>query len=136
MLILQALWWLLTREKRVAELNAIDDTSQLENPLWEKLAFPNGKFFYFSPYSGDLSLLPPQPAVTLGGKIKMLPKVMAPGILADEMGLGKTVEILALVVADKESAKEEQRIAHPTLIVCPMSLLGQCNFINFLGINM
>jgi superfamily II DNA or RNA helicase len=37
------------------------------------------------------------------------------GILADDMGLGKTVQLLALMAADGQG---------PTLLVCPMSLVG------------
>jgi non-specific serine/threonine protein kinase len=39
------------------------------------------------------------------------------GILADDMGLGKTVQLLALVAADPPGVG-------PTLLVCPMSLVG------------
>jgi hypothetical protein len=39
------------------------------------------------------------------------------GILADDMGLGKTVQLLALLAADPSDAG-------PTLLVCPMSLVG------------
>jgi SNF2 family DNA or RNA helicase len=39
------------------------------------------------------------------------------GILADDMGLGKTVQLLALVAADPPGTG-------PTLLVCPMSLVG------------
>jgi hypothetical protein len=38
------------------------------------------------------------------------------GILADDMGLGKTIQLLALVAAN--------RSAGPTLLVCPMSVVG------------
>jgi non-specific serine/threonine protein kinase len=38
------------------------------------------------------------------------------GILADDMGLGKTVQMLALLLRDVGTA--------PTLLVCPMSLVG------------
>jgi superfamily II DNA or RNA helicase len=38
------------------------------------------------------------------------------GILADDMGLGKTVQMLALVLSDRGTG--------PTLLVCPMSLVG------------
>ncbi len=41
------------------------------------------------------------------------------GILADDMGLGKTVTTLALLLAEREAGKPE-----PTLLVCPMSLVG------------
>jgi hypothetical protein len=41
-------------------------------------------------------------------------------VLADDMGLGKTVQLLALVAASR--ARPEP--ANPTLLVCPMSLVG------------
>jgi len=37
------------------------------------------------------------------------------GILADDMGLGKTIQLLSLIAADRSG---------PTLLVCPMSLVG------------
>lgn len=41
------------------------------------------------------------------------------GILADDMGLGKTLQVLALLLADKE-----QRDSHaPSLVVCPTSVV-------------
>lgn len=43
-------------------------------------------------------------------------------ILADDMGLGKTVQVLALLVHEREAA---QRLSPgPTLLVCPMSVVG------------
>jgi len=42
------------------------------------------------------------------------------GILADDMGLGKTATILALLLHSRAAAPE----AGPTLLVCPMSLVG------------
>ncbi|MFC4150554.1 DEAD/DEAH box helicase [Micromonospora mangrovi] len=39
------------------------------------------------------------------------------GVLADDMGLGKTVQLLALLAGDPPGAG-------PTLLVCPMSLVG------------
>jgi len=39
------------------------------------------------------------------------------GILADDMGLGKTIQLLALMAADPPDAG-------PSLLVCPMSLVG------------
>jgi len=39
------------------------------------------------------------------------------GVLADDMGLGKTVQLLALLAADEPDAG-------PTLLICPMSLVG------------
>ncbi len=44
-------------------------------------------------------------------------------ILADDMGLGKTVQVLALLVHERESATNDSEPA-PTLLVCPMSVVG------------
>ena len=51
--------------------------------------------------------------------------------LADDMGLGKTVQLLALLLAEREHAERQgkggggrrKRLA-PTLLVCPMSVVG------------
>ncbi|EME23592.1 helicase [Rhodococcus triatomae BKS 15-14] len=43
------------------------------------------------------------------------------GILADDMGLGKTVQLLALLVHERERAAAA---FSPTLLVCPMSVVG------------
>jgi non-specific serine/threonine protein kinase len=40
--------------------------------------------------------------------------------LADDMGLGKTIQVLALLVAEREGAQHPS----PTLLVCPMSVVG------------
>jgi SNF2 family DNA or RNA helicase len=42
-------------------------------------------------------------------------------VLADDMGLGKTVQLLALLVAERAEGSPTPR---PTLLVCPMSLVG------------
>jgi hypothetical protein len=44
--------------------------------------------------------------------------------LADDMGLGKTVQMLALLLAERERATDRRRRVGPTLLVCPMSVLG------------
>ncbi|MFG3620526.1 DEAD/DEAH box helicase [Nocardia sp. NPDC047654] len=44
-------------------------------------------------------------------------------VLADDMGLGKTVQVLALLVHERETASEPERPG-PTLLVCPMSVVG------------
>ncbi len=49
--------------------------------------------------------------------------------LADDMGLGKTVQLLALLLAEREHAagqsngRRRKRLA-PTLLICPMSVVG------------
>src|SRR5690606_4825720 len=47
--------------------------------------------------------------------LRFLQRAGLGGILADDMGLGKTVQLLALIAGDP---------AGPTLLVCPMSLVG------------
>ena len=42
--------------------------------------------------------------------------------LADDMGLGKTVQLLTLLLAEREQAGADAPA--PTLLVCPMSLMG------------
>jgi len=48
--------------------------------------------------------------------------------LADDMGLGKTIQLLALLLAEREqsesSARRGRRRRGPTLLVCPMSVAG------------
>jgi len=49
--------------------------------------------------------------------------------LADDMGLGKTVQLLALLLAEREQAgkasgKRRRRRLAPTLLICPMSVVG------------
>jgi SNF2 family DNA or RNA helicase len=50
------------------------------------------------------------------------------GILADDMGLGKTIQLLSLISCYKEQAKVGNpgtpEALPPTLLVCPMSLVG------------
>lgn len=43
--------------------------------------------------------------------------------LADDMGLGKTIQLIALLQHEREKAPEGERVG-PTLLVCPMSVLG------------
>ena len=45
------------------------------------------------------------------------------GILADSMGLGKTIQLLALLAHEREPAAGAVP-KNPTLLVCPMSLVG------------
>ena len=43
--------------------------------------------------------------------------------LADDMGLGKTIQLIALLQHERERLAEGERVG-PTLLVCPMSVLG------------
>ncbi|MGI8414494.1 MAG: DEAD/DEAH box helicase [Solirubrobacteraceae bacterium] len=49
--------------------------------------------------------------------------------LADDMGLGKTVQLLALLLAEREhtvngSSERRRKRPSPTLLICPMSVVG------------
>jgi SNF2 family DNA or RNA helicase len=44
--------------------------------------------------------------------------------LADDMGLGKTVQLLALEARDRAGDRDDGEVERPTLLVCPMSLVG------------
>ena len=44
--------------------------------------------------------------------------------LADDMGLGKTVQLLALLLAERERRDRPRKRLAPTLLVCPMSVVG------------
>ena len=46
------------------------------------------------------------------------------GVLADDMGLGKTVQLLALLAVDRHASCGGPSTVGPTLLVCPMSLVG------------
>jgi len=76
----------------------------------EQVEAPPGFTGTLRPYQGrGLSWLSFIEAVGMGG------------VLADDMGLGKTVQLLALLARD---ATGSEHSAGPTLLVCPMSLVG------------
>lgn len=44
--------------------------------------------------------------------------------LADDMGLGKTIELIALLLRERENGKVKGKSRGPTLLICPMSVAG------------
>jgi SNF2 family DNA or RNA helicase len=56
--------------------------------------------------------------------MKFLSDAGVGGCLADDMGLGKTVQFLALLLAEREEAVVNNETLLPTLLVVPMSILG------------
>jgi non-specific serine/threonine protein kinase len=54
--------------------------------------------------------------------LAFLDKLALGACLADDMGLGKTIQLLALLLSEREQAKD--RVIAPTLLVCPMSVVG------------
>lgn len=52
--------------------------------------------------------------------LRFLDSISVGGCLADDMGLGKTIQLLALLLSEREDGAS----AAPTLLVCPMSVVG------------
>lgn len=53
--------------------------------------------------------------------VKGSPQFASGGILADDMGLGKTLEMISLIIADREKSGG---VTGPTLIVSPLSVMS------------
>ncbi|EIM22768.1 hypothetical protein WALSEDRAFT_44505 [Wallemia mellicola CBS 633.66] len=88
----EALSWMTSMESGSNEPHA-----QVLHPLWEKYRYRNHSetngepdYFYFNPYSGELSTIFPSASKTLRG-----------GIEGDEMGMGKTIMMTALMHHNK-----------------------------------
>ncbi|HEX8359911.1 MAG TPA: DEAD/DEAH box helicase, partial [Longimicrobium sp.] len=58
------------------------------------------------------------------GWLAFLDRLGLGACLADDMGLGKTPQALALLLLEKSEAERAKRRTPPTLLVCPMSLVG------------
>lgn len=54
--------------------------------------------------------------------LKTLDKYHLGGILADDMGLGKTIQMIALLIDQKEKNLDQKQDATTSLVVCPSSL--------------
>ncbi|KAI9267417.1 SNF2 family N-terminal domain-containing protein [Sporodiniella umbellata] len=118
----RALTWMTRKEALHQDEYDIDMRAM--HPLWEEYCFPNKEseytFFYFNPYTGELSLEFPEANSQERG-----------GILADEMGLGKTIEMLSLMHCNRYKKGEEIprsgsiKNSPTSVVVCPVSLLAQ-----------
>ncbi|XP_044482430.1 DNA repair protein RAD5A isoform X2 [Mangifera indica] len=128
----QALYWMAHREKG----QSMDEAARTLHPCWEayRLADEREPVVYLNSFSGDATTEFPSTLQMSRG-----------GILADAMGLGKTIMTLALILTQAERdksmnlPKKEPKISvldklvkknntlprGGTLIICPMTLLGQ-----------
>jgi SWI/SNF-related matrix-associated actin-dependent regulator of chromatin subfamily A3 len=52
------------------------------------------------------------------------PTLASGGILADDMGLGKTIQVISLIMADKELGRRASGVADATLILAPVSVMS------------
>eukprot|EP00698_Gefionella_okellyi_P006269 TRINITY_DN15654_c0_g1_i1.p1 TRINITY_DN15654_c0_g1~~TRINITY_DN15654_c0_g1_i1.p1 ORF type:complete len:931 (-),score=182.33 TRINITY_DN15654_c0_g1_i1:60-2561(-) len=98
---LQGLHWLLERENPSLDGHGADAC------FWEKRPQPNGSVVWYN--SATNSAVKDPPVLCKGG------------ILSDDMGMGKSLQILSLVISAR-AQKPDERV--PTLIVCPVSLVG------------
>ncbi len=55
--------------------------------------------------------------------MKMLREYGFGGILADDMGLGKTLQVISLMLSEREEQQTGLREAKPFLVICPASLV-------------
>ncbi|MET0395669.1 MAG: DEAD/DEAH box helicase, partial [Longimicrobiaceae bacterium] len=86
--------------------------------------------------AGDTRLKPAKAPPGFAGKLRpyqkrglawlaFLDRLGLGACLADDMGLGKTIELLALLLAEPvETGSGRRRRRLPTLLVCPMSVVG------------
>ncbi|HEX8271854.1 MAG TPA: DEAD/DEAH box helicase [Longimicrobiaceae bacterium] len=86
--------------------------------------------------AGDARLKPARTPAGFAGKLRpyqkrglawlaFLDRLGLGACLADDMGLGKTVQLLALLLAEPvETGSGRRRRRLPTLLVCPMSVVG------------
>ncbi|KAI0054757.1 hypothetical protein BV25DRAFT_1922398 [Artomyces pyxidatus] len=77
---------------------------------------------YVAGFRDGVTLLPHQVTGRQWMKQKEATRAQSGGILADYMGLGKTIQVLVRIVDDKMS---QERAEGPTLIVCPLAVMGQ-----------
>ncbi|KAF2266380.1 hypothetical protein CC78DRAFT_513897 [Lojkania enalia] len=52
------------------------------------------------------------------------PSLASGGILADDMGLGKTIQVISLIMADRENPHNASRVSNATLILAPVSVMS------------
>lgn len=125
-----------------------DTTLKSMHPLWEEYAFTSvvegdilppdePQFFYFNPYTGELSLDFPEINSLSRGGILADGKFLVQRVIrrahmsyrSTEMGLGKTIEVLSLIHHNKGRRAIRQGnlqgVSPTTLVVCPTTLLSQ-----------
>ncbi|RDI87292.1 hypothetical protein Vi05172_g2935 [Venturia inaequalis] len=102
---LQGLKWLLSKENPVIPPAGSKDVVQ----LWRRYdRDPNMLTNVASNFSVQSATL----------------KLASGGILADDMGLGKTIQMISLIMADRESSHQKQGVSGASLILAPLSVMS------------
>ncbi|KAF3044693.1 hypothetical protein E8E12_009141 [Didymella heteroderae] len=100
---LQGLHWMLEKESPQLPTHGSDDVVQ----LWKRHSrMPHA----FTNVATNYSMTNPQLA--------------SGGILADDMGLGKTIQLISLIMADRELGRRASGVADATLILAPVSVMS------------
>ncbi|GAW11334.1 hypothetical protein ANO14919_006780 [Xylariales sp. No.14919] len=94
----QALWFFLMRER----------PENLKH-IWQTMTLTDGSLTYVNEITGSYQNIPPP--------------VWNGGILADEMGLGKTLQMISLIVADREIQQQGQGPHYPSIANSHMATL-------------
>jgi SWI/SNF-related matrix-associated actin-dependent regulator of chromatin subfamily A3 len=100
---LQGLHWLLEKESPELPSEGTKDVVQ----LWQSHPTVRGTF---TNLATNFSL--PKPTLASGG------------ILADDMGLGKTIQIISLIMADRQLGRRASDACNATLILAPVSVMS------------
>lgn len=128
----EGLGWMVAREASGGDAPAQFEKRQKTSetpaelpPGWEARTGPGGKVYYHNTatgvsYNQHPSSRAASVAATADGRGPQGPITACGGILADDMGLGKTVMMIALVATVRPL-----KGARGTLIVCPLSVMGQ-----------
>ena len=100
---LQGLHWLLEKESPQLPANGTQDVVQ----LWQRHATTRGAFTNIATKFSEQD-----------------PVLASGGILADDMGLGKTIQIISLIMADRELGRRAPDSSDTTLILAPVSVMS------------
>jgi SWI/SNF-related matrix-associated actin-dependent regulator of chromatin subfamily A3 len=100
---LQGLHWLLEKESPQLPANGTQDVVQ----LWQRHATTRGAFTNIATKFSEQD-----------------PVLASGGILADDMGLGKTIQIVSLIMADRELGRRAPDSSDTTLILAPVSVMS------------
>jgi SWI/SNF-related matrix-associated actin-dependent regulator of chromatin subfamily A3 len=102
---LQGLKWLLTKENPVFPPIGSKDVIQ----LWQR-------------YERDNKII--TNVASHYSVQNTVPELASGGILADDMGLGKTIQMISLIMADRESSQQKRGVSSASLILAPLSVMS------------